>query len=489
VPVIDAQSVSKRFLLRHNASVELKVRFLGLLHPERRQSIEEFWALRGVSLRIDHGEAVGLVGRNGSGKSTFLKLIAAIHRPTTGRILVARGARISSMIELGVGFHPELTGRENVVLNAAIHGLTRAEIDRIYDAVVEYSGLQHFIDVPIKNYSSGMYMRLGFAISANLDPDILLLDEIFAVGDADFQQRCIGTVKRFMDEGKTIIFVSHAAPAIRAICRRVCVLEQGELMFDGEVDRGLAFYEELLVRRAAHADGPMPAGAPPAIAVAGEADLASADLECAPHRAALGGHWREVGLWQFELLRRQGLEPRHHVLEVGCGSLAAAVHLVPFLEESHYWGVERNRALLEAGIEIELARAGIAPERGRFLVAETFDLSEIPGPFDLALASSGFARWPFNDVARCIASVVRRLKPSGRFYAAWFENPDPASFDPIVHPNGVTTYPDREPYHYPFGLIAAVCEAVGATVHRIDDVTHPGGESVLVISRQPDGRN
>jgi ABC-type polysaccharide/polyol phosphate transport system ATPase subunit len=207
VPVIDAQSVSKRFLLRHNASVELKVRFLGLLHPHRRQSIEEFWALKGVSLRIERGEALGLVGRNGSGKSTFLKLIAGTHRPTSGRLLVARRTRISSMIELGVGFHPELTGRENVVLSASIHGLTRADIDRIYDAVVEYSGLEHFMDVPIKNYSSGMYMRLGFAIAANLDPDILLLDEIFAVGDADFQERCIETVKRFMAEGKTIVFV------------------------------------------------------------------------------------------------------------------------------------------------------------------------------------------------------------------------------------------------------------------------------------------
>ncbi len=178
--------------------------------PDQRQSIEEFWALRDVSLRIEHGEALGLVGRNGSGKSTLLKLIAGIHRPTSGRLLVARNARISSMIELGVGFHPELTGRENVFLSASIHGLSRIEIESIYDAVVEYSGLEHFIDVPIKNYSSGMYMRLGFAIAANLEPDILLLDEIFAVGDADFQQRCTATVQRFMAEGKTIIFVSHA---------------------------------------------------------------------------------------------------------------------------------------------------------------------------------------------------------------------------------------------------------------------------------------
>ena len=247
--VIKAQALSKQFLLKHNASVELKVRFLGLLHPNRRQSIEEFWALKNVSLEIHRGEAVGLVGRNGSGKSTFLKLIAAIHRPTSGRLLVSRGARIASMIELGVGFHPELTGRENVFLNAAIHGLSRADIDAIYDAIVTYSGLEHFIDVPIKNYSSGMYMRLGFAIAANLDPDILLLDEIFAVGDADFQQRCMATLKGFMDQGKTIIFVSHTPASIRAICRRVCVLEQGELAFDGDVEGGLAFYDDMLARR------------------------------------------------------------------------------------------------------------------------------------------------------------------------------------------------------------------------------------------------
>jgi ABC-2 type transport system ATP-binding protein len=248
--VIEAQSVAKQFLLRHNASVELKVRFLSFLHPERRQSIEEFWAVKGVSLTVNRGEAIGLVGHNGSGKSTLLKMIAGIYRPTAGRLLVARGARISSMIELGVGFHPELTGRENVFLSASIHGLTRVEIERIYDAVVEYSGLDHFIDVPIKNYSSGMHMRLGFAIAANLDPDILLLDEIFAVGDANFQQRCTDTMERFMTEGKTIILVSHALSSIQSICNRVCVMEQGELAFDGRVDEGLAHYQRLVAHQA-----------------------------------------------------------------------------------------------------------------------------------------------------------------------------------------------------------------------------------------------
>jgi ABC-type polysaccharide/polyol phosphate transport system ATPase subunit len=248
--VIEARSVSKQFLLRHNASVELKVRVLGMFHAEKRESIEEFWALRDVSLQIEQGQALGLVGRNGSGKSTLLKLIAGIYRPTGGRLLVARNARIASMIELGVGFHPELTGRENVFLSAAIHGLTRAEIERMYDAIVEYSGLEHFIDVPIKNYSSGMHMRLGFAIAANLDPDILLLDEIFAVGDADFQQRCVETIKGFQRQGKTIIFVSHAPSAVRAICRRVCVLDRGQLVFDGDVEAGLMFYERSVAQPA-----------------------------------------------------------------------------------------------------------------------------------------------------------------------------------------------------------------------------------------------
>jgi ABC-2 type transport system ATP-binding protein len=253
--LIDAQAVSKRFLLTHNASVELKVRFLSALHPKHRQRVEEFWAVKGVSLRVQRGEAVGLVGRNGSGKSTLLKLIAGIHRPTSGRMLVARGARIASMIELGIGFHPELTGRENVFLSASIHGLTRAQIERIYEGVVEYSGLGHFIDVPIKNYSSGMHMRLGFAIAANLDPDILLLDEIFAVGDADFQQRCIATMNEFLVSGKTLIFVSHSPSSIREICRRVCVLEHGELMFDGEPDQALSYYDQLIAHPADHGEG------------------------------------------------------------------------------------------------------------------------------------------------------------------------------------------------------------------------------------------
>ena len=442
--VIEARGVSKQFLLKHNASVELKVRFLGLLSPRHRQSVEEFWALKNVSLRISRGEAVGLIGRNGSGKSTFLKLIAAIHRPTTGRMLVARDSRISSMIELGVGFHPELTGRENVFLNAAIHGLTGQETEAIYGDIVSYSGLEHFIDVPIKNYSSGMYMRLGFAIAANLDPDILLLDEIFAVGDADFQQRCVETLKGFMERGKTIIFVSHAPPAVRTMCRRTCVLDHGELVFDGEVERGLAFYERLLGLE--HG-----APAPPVAPSQPIENDPGASLAPPPRSNGNGAVGDE---WTLDFLRQQGLDVHHRLLHVG-GTILGE-RSATCLDRTNYVWVTGADGLFELGDEA--------------------------GAFDFAVALSAFPALPFNRVARCIAGVVRRLRPGGRFYVTWFENPDPASFDPIVQASGVTTYPDHEPYHYPLALVASVCEAVGATVERLTG-SYPGGESIFVISR------
>jgi ABC-type polysaccharide/polyol phosphate transport system ATPase subunit len=244
-PVIVAEHLSKRFLLRHNRAVELKVKFLSLFDRSKRETVEEFWALSDVSATIGRGEAVGIVGRNGSGKSTFLKLVAGLYRPTSGHLFVSRDARIGSMIELGVGFHGELSAHENLFLNASIHGLGRKEIETLYPAIVAYSGLGRFMDVPLKTFSSGMNMRLGFAIAANLDPDILLLDEIFAVGDADFQQQCLGTIQDFQKRGKTILFVSHAPAAVRAICRRVLVLEHGKLLFDGPVDEGLEFYAGL----------------------------------------------------------------------------------------------------------------------------------------------------------------------------------------------------------------------------------------------------
>jgi ABC-type polysaccharide/polyol phosphate transport system ATPase subunit len=477
LPILEAREVSKRFFLRHNPSGSLKVHFLGLFSRNHKEQVEEFWALRDVSLRIGRGESIALIGRNGSGKSTFLKLIAAIYQPTSGHLLVERGARIGTMIELGVGFHPELTGTENVALNAAIHGLSQAEIERLYPAIVEYSGLAHFMDVPLKNYSSGMHMRLGFAIAANLDPDLLLIDEVFAVGDLNFQRQCIRTLQTFQSEGKTIVFVSHSPEAVRNICHRVCVLDRGRLMYDGEVDGGLTMYERLMAAPVVAADEPAPRQIQSAL------DLTDSELDLGWHRLAIGGKWRESGEWQLQFLRGQGLEPCDYVLDVGCGSLAGARVMLPFMDEHRYWGYEKDRRLFEAGVAIELVRANVRPERGHLIVNDWFDLSESPHQFRFAIANGFWSRLPLNSIARCIAAVLKKLEPGGRFYATWFDNPDVCRFDPIVHADGPTTYPDMDPYHYSYDVLAGVIGALGASVARVPDRTHPRGESIMLITQ------
>jgi ABC-2 type transport system ATP-binding protein len=244
-PVIVAELVSKQFQIHHNRAYSLKARVLSTVLPRFRPRTEDFWALRDVDLTIRRGESVGLIGRNGSGKSTLLKIVAGIHRPTSGRVLVRRGMKIGTMIELGVGFHAELSGRENVFLNASVYGLTRAQVERIYEAVVDYSEIGQFIDEPVKNYSSGMMMRLAFAVAVHLDAQVLLLDEIFAVGDEAFQEKCRTTMRRFVDEGRTILFVSHSPKSVVEMCTRACVLSEGRKVFDGPVENALDLYHSL----------------------------------------------------------------------------------------------------------------------------------------------------------------------------------------------------------------------------------------------------
>jgi ABC-type polysaccharide/polyol phosphate transport system ATPase subunit len=243
IQIID---VSKAFTIRHNRTDSLKSQVIGVFYKRYREQKETLWALRDVSLNIAPGEAFGLVGRNGSGKSTLLKVIAGIYPPTKGKVELPNGARIGTMIELGVGFHPELTGKENIFLGASIHGLSRREVEGIYKDVVKFSELDDFMDTPVKNYSSGMHARLGFALAVNLNPDVFLVDEVLAVGDESFQHKCKEQIDKFRAQGKTIIFVSHSAEDVKDICDRACVLDRGRLMFLGKADEAIAHYHEIL---------------------------------------------------------------------------------------------------------------------------------------------------------------------------------------------------------------------------------------------------
>jgi lipopolysaccharide transport system ATP-binding protein len=209
-----------------------------------RQRPSEIVALRDVSFLVEPGSAVGLVGRNGSGKTTLLRLISGIIKPTSGRVEV--GGRVGSLLELGAGFHPDLSGRENVFLNGSIHGLKRAYVREQLDEIVAFAGLEEFIDLPVRTYSSGMYMRLGFAIAAHIDADVLLLDEVFAVGDEQFQRKCFGKIFEFKQRGGTILFVSHDASAVERLCDRAILLRDGHVEFDGPTHDAIVRYRQLL---------------------------------------------------------------------------------------------------------------------------------------------------------------------------------------------------------------------------------------------------
>jgi len=209
--------------------------------PDGRNPRSDYiWALKDVSLEVKQGEVVGIIGRNGAGKTTLLKILARITRPTSGYAEV-RG-RVGSLLEVGTGFHPELTGRENIYLSGAVLGMTKREIDRKFDEIVDFAGVEKFIDTPVKHYSSGMYMRLAFAVAAHLEPEILLVDEVLAVGDADFQKKCLGKMEDVAKEGRTVLFVSHNMGMITSLCKRAILLEEGRLVTDGPASETVMAY-------------------------------------------------------------------------------------------------------------------------------------------------------------------------------------------------------------------------------------------------------
>lgn len=235
--VIKVESLVKRFVLRHTRS--MKEAFVWLMKGRKGDLNEKFNALNGVSLDIREGERVALLGYNGSGKSTLLKLISGVMHPDEGKVLT--GGRIAGLIEVGAGFHPDLTGRDNVYLNAAILGMSREQIEAKFDEIVEFSEIGNFIDTEVKFYSSGMYLRLAFAVAVHTDPEIFLVDEILAVGDEPFQKKCIAKIRDLSAEGKTLVVVSHDLDLVAKICERGVVLDHGSKQFDGPIDEAIEF--------------------------------------------------------------------------------------------------------------------------------------------------------------------------------------------------------------------------------------------------------
>lgn len=267
-PVIKVDNLGKKYIINHNVEggaitggfPTLRDRIVGTINRLKNRALssfsgkefippatEEFWALKGVSFEIREGDRIGIIGRNGAGKSTLLKLLSRITVPTTGEIIL--NGRVASLLEVGTGFHPELTGRENIYLNGAILGMSRAEIKRKFDEIVAFAEVEKFLDTPVKRYSSGMYVRLAFAVSAHLEPEILIVDEVLAVGDAAFQKKCLEKLEDAGKEGRTILFVSHDLKSISGLCSRVMLLEQGALIKQGRPSEVISMYNKMLGSR------------------------------------------------------------------------------------------------------------------------------------------------------------------------------------------------------------------------------------------------
>ena len=241
--MIGHRDTDQRYLaLRDVISESLKKWWSRIRHPEyyTHENLEEFWALKDIDLEVKEGDRLGIIGRNGAGKTTLLKVLSRITEPTAGHIKI-RG-RVASLLEVGTGFHPELTGRENIYLNGAILGMTRSEIKRKFDEIVAFAGVEHFLDTPVKRFSSGKHVRLGFAVAAHLEPEILVVDEVLAVGDVSFQKKCIEKMGSISKEGRTILFVSHQMQAISNLCNRAILLDRGEISHHGDTGDVISTY-------------------------------------------------------------------------------------------------------------------------------------------------------------------------------------------------------------------------------------------------------
>lgn len=238
-PILTIEGVSKKFTLNHLGAPYFSFRDR-LMHPFKNTHKEEFWALKDVSFDVQRGDSIGIIGKNGAGKSTLLKILSRITPPTKGRV-VCRG-RVASLLEVGTGFHQELTGRENIFMNGSILGMKRREIKQRFDEIVTFSGTEKFLDMQLKHYSSGMQLRLAFAVAAHLDPEIMILDEVLAVGDASFQRKCFQKMEDINSSGRTIILVSHNMTQVKQLCKKGLLLDQGKVLYSGDMQQAIAVY-------------------------------------------------------------------------------------------------------------------------------------------------------------------------------------------------------------------------------------------------------
>ena len=243
-PIVEIHNLSKKYRIHHlrGGYLSLRERMVNLLKIERREE-EDFWALNDISFSVEPGESLGIIGRNGAGKSTLLKILSKITPPTRGKI-INRG-RIASLLEVGTGFHPELTGRENIFFNGSLLGMKRREISDKFDEIVDFSGVEKFLDTALKHYSSGMQLRLAFAVAAFLEPEILIIDEVLAVGDAEFQKKCLGKMEDVSKRGRTILFVSHNMPVVQKICTRGLQLDNGKVKMYGKIEEVVSAYNAI----------------------------------------------------------------------------------------------------------------------------------------------------------------------------------------------------------------------------------------------------
>lgn len=242
-PIVEVQNLAKKFRIQHLAGGYLTLREQLLKYFESANVKEDFWALNDISFEVQPGESLGIIGRNGAGKSTLLKILSRITPPTRGRI-TTRG-RVASLLEVGTGFHPELTGRENIFFNGSLLGMKRREINAKFDEIVDFSGTEKFLDTPLKHYSSGMQLRLAFSVAAFLEPEILIIDEVLAVGDAEFQKKCLGKMENVTKSGRTILFVSHQLGIVSQLCRKVLLLDKGTLLAEGPPEKIINEYTRL----------------------------------------------------------------------------------------------------------------------------------------------------------------------------------------------------------------------------------------------------